>query len=175
MGLTLLGAILMIPVAYASSLQNTIALAIHSEETVSMITIADNPRVTSLGYSEIQPIATRIIIWATTAAVYDSQYYVSVKGTFTANYSTHCVAPNWCSHPSEPDAPALPIGLILRLTVTDGTRAIQTFNIVTNGMEWWSTEFWLPKAPTSYHLSVTFNGYAEFQPTSTETLLQVAG
>jgi hypothetical protein len=127
--------------------------------------------------ASLPPILTRLTILATSVTPYESMFYVAVKGTFTANYSTPCLNRPWspsCDSPSEPDAPALPNGLTIHLTVTDGKQIVQTIDIVTNGLLFWSTQFWLPKPLTAYYLIAIFNGVqGEFSPTLTQVQLQV--
>ena len=127
--------------------------------------------------ASLPPVSTSLTILATSVTPYESMYYVSVKGTFTANYSTPCLNRPWsvsCDSPSEPDAPALPSGLTIHLTVTDGKQIVQTIDIVTNGLLFWSTQFWLPRPSTTYYLIAIFNGVqGEFSPTLTQVLLQV--
>jgi hypothetical protein len=77
-----------------------------------------------------------------------------------------------CDSPFEPDA-ALPIGLTIHLTVTDGKQIVETINIVTDGSKFWSTQFWVPKPSTGYYLIAIFNGAGEFSPAFTQTVLQV--
>jgi hypothetical protein len=126
--------------------------------------------------ASLQPVSTRLAVLTTSVIPYESNFYVSVGGTFTANYSTPCLNQPWsylCDSPSEPDA-ALPIGLTIHLTVTDGKQIVETINIVTDGSKFWSTQFWLPKPSTGYYLIAIFNGVqGEFSPTLTQILLQV--
>jgi hypothetical protein len=127
--------------------------------------------------ASLPPVSTRLTILTTSVTPYESMFYVSVTGTFTANYSTPCVNQPWsssCDTPAEPDAPALPSGLTIHLTVTDGKQIVQTIDIVTNGILFWSTQFWLPKPSTTYYLIAIFNGVrGEFSPTLTQVPLQV--
>jgi len=120
------------------------------------------------------PRPTSIVVKTSAVVPYGSMFYVSIGGTFTANYSTSCGPQRFCGHQTEPDAPALPIGLTIHFTITDGKQVVTAFNIVTNGLLSWSTQFWLPKPLTNYYLIAIFNGVpGEFSPTFTQTLLQV--
>jgi hypothetical protein len=97
-------------------------------------------------------------------------FYASLKGTFTANYSMRCDRAQLCYYQVQPNAPSAPIGM----TTTDGIQVVEAFNIVTDGLLYWSTDFWLPKSSTNYYLIAIFNGIpGEFLPTLTQVTLQV--
>jgi len=120
------------------------------------------------------PLPTRIVVKTSAVVPYGSMFYVSVGGTFTANYSMRCGPQHLCDYQNEPDAPALPIGLTIHFTVTDGKQVVTAFDIVTDGTQFWSTQFWLPKPLTDYYLIAIFNGVpGVFAPTLTQTLFQV--
>jgi hypothetical protein len=124
--------------------------------------------------SDLLPLPTSIVVKTSAVTPYGSMFYVSIGGTFTANYSMRCGPQHHCDYQNEPDAPALPIGLTIHFTVTDGKQVVTAFDIVTNGPLLWSTQFWLPRPLTNYYLIAIFNGVpGVFSPTLTQTLLQV--
>lgn len=125
-------------------------------------------------FKGVLPRSTSIVIHKPTIEQYGTMYYVSVSGTFTANYSMKCFPANSCGKQNGPIAPALPIGLTIHFIIADGKQIISTFDIVTDGLQAWTVQFWLLNPTTAYYLDTFFDGVpGEFSPTLAQTVLQV--
>ena len=122
----------------------------------------------------LRPLSTQIRVLTVADIPYGSMFYVSLGGTFTANYSAPCLnapRPQWCGSASMPSL-ALPIGLTIHLTVTDGKQIVQSIDIVTDGGTGWTTQFWLSRSVANYYLIGVFQGIrGRFAPTLTQAPL----